>query len=88
MTGMDSDKERLQEGLLKAYEMIRDQADVICDLMNLLAPLIQALDASPQLGKAYQQKQKDGLNESIRLKRDSLAVVDDAIQRLKAEMKQ
>ena len=78
---------RLQEGLLRAYEMIRSQAEIICDLMNLLAPLIQALDASPQLGAAYLQKQEDGLRESARLKRDSLAVVDAAIRRLIEDLK-
>jgi hypothetical protein len=83
----DHDTKQLQEGLLKAYEMIRSQAEVICDLMNLVAPLVKALDAAPELGQAYLQEQGVSLNESTQLKIESLAVVDDAIRRLKDEMK-
>jgi hypothetical protein len=83
----DSDAQRLQEGLLKAYEMIRSQSEVICDLMNLVAPLVKALDAAPELGRAYLREQNTSLNEATQLKTESLAVVDDAIRRLKDEMK-
>jgi hypothetical protein len=83
----DSDTRRLQEGLLRAYQMIRSQAEVICDLMNLVAPLVKALDAAPKLGQAYLREQNTSLNESTRLKIESLAVVDDAIRRLRDEMK-
>jgi hypothetical protein len=83
----DSDTKRLQEGLLKAYELIRSQAEVICDLMNLVAPLVKALDAAPELGRAYLREQHTSSNESARLKIESLAVVDDAIGRLRVEMK-
>jgi hypothetical protein len=81
-----SEDGKLKESLLIAYGIIRQQTEQICDLHSLLYPLIDALDPKYSrltLGKAYLQVQAIKLDDLRRSRIDSLALVDEAIRRLK-----
>ena len=75
------DEKNLLGSLLAAYGIIRQQTEQICDLYILLVPLVDALD--PKLRKAYLHCQSLRQRELVELKRDSVALVDEAIRRLK-----
>jgi hypothetical protein len=73
---------KLTKSLIVAYEMIRANTETMCDLTMILTPLVKALEHEP-LGRVYLKKQTDMMNELIQLKCDSLAAIDEEIQRLK-----
>jgi hypothetical protein len=80
------DIEKLKESLVAAYGIIRQQTEQICDLQSLLFSLIDALDPKYSrlpLGVAYLRAQEAKLDDLVRSKRDSLALVDEAIRRLR-----
>ncbi len=78
---MPDEIKRLRGELLVAYQLIRAQTIQICDLHSLVAPLIRALGhdlaESRQLWLAAMQTELD------RERTDSLALIDEAIRRLK-----
>jgi hypothetical protein len=81
-----SEIEELREGLLAAYAIIRQQTEQICDLHILIVPLIKALDDDEvSLGEAYLRQQGLDGDELIQSKTESLAVVDQAIRRLRKQ---
>jgi hypothetical protein len=78
--------EKLRESLLVAYGIIRQQTEQICDLHMLIVPLIDATApkyARLPLGVAYLQAQAAKMDDLVRSKTDSLALVDEAIRRLR-----
>jgi hypothetical protein len=82
-----AENKQLKDALLTAYGMIRQQTEQICDLHLLFVPLIHALDpkySRVRLGEAYLREQVIRLDGLSRSKTDSLALVDEAIRRLKA----
>jgi hypothetical protein len=81
-----TDNKKLRESLLVAYGIIRQQTELICDLQSLLLPLVDALDpkySDVPLGVAYLRAQAIKLDVLLRSKTDSLALVDEAIRRLR-----
>lgn len=72
---------RLRKELLVAYQMIRAQAVQICDLHMLVAPLIRALDRD--LEAARLQRAKEMAAELSQERTDTLALIDEAIRRLR-----
>ncbi|WP_263377125.1 hypothetical protein [Granulicella aggregans] len=82
---MTNDDLRLE--LIKAYELILGLTATVADLTILLTPLIPALEPEHDhqlLRVAYVQEKAYRSRESIRLKDDSVATVQNAIRRLKA----
>jgi len=77
---------KMKEYLFVAYGIIRQQTEQICDLQSLVVPLILALEPKYSdwtLREAYRRVQELKLQELSRSKIDSLALVDEAIRRLK-----
>lgn len=80
------ESEKLRESLLVAYGIIRQQTELICDLQSLLLPLVDALDpkySAVGLRVAYLAAQEAKLDVLVQSKTDSLALVDEAIRRLR-----
>ena len=83
---MPDEIKRLRKELLFAYQLIRNQTEQICDLHILVAPLIGALGpeyAGLELGEARLQALETMQTALFQSKDDSLALVDEAIRRLK-----
>ena len=81
-----TDNKKLRESLLVAYGIIRQQTELICDIQSLLLPLVDALDpkysgVAPRV--AYLAAQEAKLDVLVQSKTDSLALVDEAIRRLR-----
>ena len=80
------DTDKLKESLFVAYGIIRQQTELICDIQSLLLPLVEALDpkySGVELRVAYLGAQESKLDVLLQSKTDSLALVDEAIRRLK-----
>ncbi|MFY9701449.1 MAG: hypothetical protein WCB56_18610 [Terriglobales bacterium] len=79
---MTDETARVKASLMEAFQLIRGLTEMTCDLTTLVTPLVLALENDGALGAAFLRKQKDTLNESLRLKLDSLAACDAAVERL------
>jgi hypothetical protein len=72
--------------MLKVYELLRDQTEVVADMNMMLTPLIESLGDHPALMASFLAAQKRKLKVTKAIKRESLAVLDDAIRRLKEDL--
>jgi hypothetical protein len=83
---MPDDLQTTKQYLLKVYELLRDQTEVVADMNMMLAPLIESLGDHPALTASFLTAQKKKIRVTAAIKRESLAVIDDVIHRLKEDL--
>ncbi len=70
--------------LLLVYGIIREQEDIIYSLMALLTPLVKCIGQyDPRLADLYAQEAKATERALFQQRDDALAVIDEAVRRLK-----
>ena len=84
---MADEIKELRESLLTAYQIIRQQTKLVCDLSAVLSPLVRAVANEDDydglsLGEAYAQCSEELAEESNRLTQETLDAVDAAILHL------
>jgi hypothetical protein len=76
--------EKLKASLLLAYGIIREQEDLIYSLMALTTPLVKCLGQyDHRLADMYAHAMKETQREIFQRRDDGLAVIDEAVRRLK-----
>jgi hypothetical protein len=76
--------DKLKDSLLLAYGVVREQEDLIYSLMALVTPLVKCLGQyDHRLADLYLQEAKATERKIFQARDDALAVIDEAIRRLK-----
>jgi hypothetical protein len=85
---MDQTKE-LKDSLLLAYGIIREQEDMLYTLTALVTPLVKCVGQyDRRLADLYSRTAKKTERRVFQKRNDALAVIDEAIRRLKENANQ